>query len=87
MGHARTTTIPLAAEKVKWQTPRKGQRARNLNCRDLIAGQEDSLGPLSAEALPQLSATEQDEALQAGKSERTLNRLGVPGQPTHAQRR
>ena len=43
-----------------------------------MAGQEDFLRPLIQEVVQQVLEAEMDEALGAGKGERTANRLGLP---------
>lgn len=46
-----------------------------------MAGQEEFLRPLIQEVIQQVLEAEMDEALEAGKSERTAGRLGYPVGP------
>lgn len=55
---------------------RKKDSAKRVDWKALMAGQEDFLRPLVQEVIQQVLEAEMDEALGAGKSERTAGRLG-----------
>jgi putative transposase len=55
---------------------RKKDSANKLDWKALMAGQEDFLRPLIQEVVEQVLEAEMDEALGAGKGERTASRLG-----------
>jgi len=55
---------------------RKKDSAKKVDWKALMAGQEDFLRPLIQEVIQQVLEAEMDEALGAGKSERTPGRLG-----------
>ena len=55
---------------------RKKDSANRLDWKALMAGQEDFLRPLIQEVVEQVLEAEMDEALGAGKGERTASRLG-----------
>src|SRR5512135_1964679 len=55
---------------------RKKDSAKKLDWKALMAGQEDFLRPLMQAVVQQVLEAEMDEALGAGKSERTEGRLG-----------
>lgn len=55
---------------------RKKDSAKKLDWKGLMAGQEDFLRPLIQAVVQQVLEAEMDEALGAGKSERTEGRLG-----------
>jgi putative transposase len=57
---------------------RKKDSAKRVNWKEVMAGQEDFLRPLIQEVIQQVLEAEMDEALGAGKSERTAGRLGYP---------
>jgi putative transposase len=54
----------------------KQDSAKRENWKDLVAGQEDFLKSLVQEVVQQVLELEMEEALQAGKGERTEERLG-----------
>jgi transposase-like protein len=55
---------------------RKKDSAKKLDWKAMMAGQEDFLRPLIQAVVQQVLEAEMDEALGAGKSERTEGRLG-----------
>src|SRR3954467_2452047 len=55
---------------------RKQDNAEKLNWQELLRSEEDFLRPLLREIVQQVLEAEMEEALQAGKSERSENRLG-----------
>ena len=55
---------------------RKKDSAKKVDWKALMAGQEDFLRPLIQEVIQQVLEAEMEEALGAGKSERTPGRLG-----------
>jgi putative transposase len=55
---------------------REKDSAKRVDWKALMAGQEDFLRPLVQEVIQQVLEAEMDEALGAGKSERTAGRLG-----------
>ena len=61
---------------------RKQDSAKQTNWKELMAGQEDFLRPLIQEVLQQVLEAEMDEAVGAGKGERTANRRGTTPFPT-----
>src|SRR3712207_4182292 len=55
---------------------RKQDNANRIDWKELISEQQDFLRPLIQEVIQQVLEAEMDEALGAGKSERTVNRQG-----------
>jgi putative transposase len=75
MGHAKPFTNPLAAEKEERQMTRK-QNNPKLDWKALMSQDEDFMKGLIQEVVQQVLEAEMDETLQAGKSERSSERLG-----------
>jgi putative transposase len=76
MGHAKPFNNPLARKKGKEKMTRKQNIAKTINWKELIAEQEDFLRPLIEQVIQQVLEGEMEEALGAGKGERTPNRQG-----------
>ena len=55
---------------------RKQDNAKAINWKEMMGGQEDFLKPLIQEVVQQVLEAEMEEALGAGKSERTATRVG-----------
>ncbi len=55
---------------------RKQDSSKATNWKELMAGQEDFLRPLIQEVIQQVLEAEMEEAVGAGKSERTAKRQG-----------
>ena len=55
---------------------RKQDSSKTTNWKELMAGQEDFLRPLIQEVIQQVLEAEMEEAVGAGKSERTAKRQG-----------
>jgi transposase-like protein len=75
MGHAKPFTNPLAAEKEERQMTRKQNNAK-VDWKALMSQDEDFMKGLIQEVVQQVLEAEMDETLQAGKSERSGERLG-----------
>ena len=60
---------------------RKKDGAKRVNWKEGMAGQEDFLRPLIQEVIQQVLEAEMDEALGAGKSERTAGAARLPVGP------
>ena len=55
---------------------RKQNNAKAVDWKEVMRGQEDFLRPLIREVVQQVLEAEMEEAVGAGKSERTANRQG-----------
>ena len=76
MGHAKPFNNPVARKKGKEKMTRKQNIAKAINWKELMAEQEDFLRPLIEQVIQQVLEGEMEEALGAGKGERTPNRQG-----------
>jgi putative transposase len=70
------STIRRRGKKGKEKMTRKQDTSKQVNWKELMAGQEDFLRPLIQKIIQEVLEAEMDEALGAEKGERTPNRLG-----------